>query len=414
MSAPVKFVGNPTGPMKFIKELGREVPTFVEKPGGKTKALRHHVPLECRGDYRPSDLANFDPEFNYRTDPFGRVLCYAYTKAGERCSKRAVNRYPRCDIHGGRIHPLDKIAPKSGADQAVSRYQLFKAGQIGVDDLDDEELATCGFRASDGRIYKPRNVPREMAQAFTKAIYERAQEQLRALTVDAVQTLGDIMKNKSVEPDVRLKSALSIIERNLGKTPQAVVLSTEKPFEEIFDDIEHGSREDYRRSKAIESERIIEAEIVPDPGRNRPDFADADESRSGSDGTDRGSVGGEQDSVQGSDAGQSDADESAGGFVNPRMYERNEAVLAQVVERKPFEYDLSDHSEDVKKATQKRYVARALGEDIIEGTGPYETEEIPLPDGGRIIKNVDPERPKPKSDKDSRAKSRKRFTLDDF
>ena len=229
-----------------------------------------------RGDYRPQDLANFDPQKNYRTDVLGKVLCYAFNQSGERCSKRAVNRYPRCDIHGGRLHPLDKLvrdeekAANEAEGQALSRYRQFLAGQLSVDDLEDEELATCGFRAANGSIFKPKNVPREMAQAFTRAIYERAQAELRSLTVEAAQTMGEIMKNKNVEPDIRLKAALSIVERNLGKTPQVYAITDAKAYEEVFDGILHVSRDESRRARGVESsspaiesrDSIIDAEVV--------------------------------------------------------------------------------------------------------------------------------------------------------
>ena len=32
-----------------------------------------------------------------------------------------------------------------------------------------------------------------------------------------------------------------------------------------------------------------------------------------------------------------------------RLFERNEAILAQTIEIKPFEYDLRDHTADIKR-----------------------------------------------------------------
>jgi hypothetical protein len=393
MNAPaVRFVGYPDGPKQFIAELGFEVGTFTAAPGGKFPALTWHVPLKMRGDYRAEDLANYDPQMPYRTDKLGKVLCYGYTKAGERCSKRAVNRYPRCDQHGGRLHPLDKMvndtesAANDAQTQSLSRFRQFQAGQITVDDLDDEELAMCGFRGKNGAIYRPKNIPRELAQAFTKAIYERAQEELRSLTVDAARTLGEIMRNKTFEPDIRLKSALSIIERNLGKTPQSITVNAGTGFDEVFEGIYNGSRE-ASRNQRVQSERPleIEGEIVESPGLE----SDSEDDRRNND----------RDDEDPRDA---------------RLFSRDPAILAQSVEIKPFEYDLSDHTKEIKKATQKRYASRTLGVDLTRPKVPLIVEKHSLPNGCTRIRHINPKDIKVATPSKNAVNKRKSFTLSDF
>jgi hypothetical protein len=334
MNAPaVRFVGYPDGPKQFIAELGCEVGTFTAEPGGKFPALTWHVPLKMRGDYRAEDLANYDPQTPYRTDRLGKVLCYGYTKAGERCSKRAVNRYPRCDQHGGTLHPLDKIvndtesAANNAQAQSLSRFRQFQAGQITVDDLDDEELAMCGFRGKNGAIYRPKNVPRELAQAFTKAIYERAQEELRSLT--------EASRNQRVQ--------------------------SERPLE-------------------------IEGEIVEPPGL-------------------------ESDSEDDRRNNESSVDEDP---RDARLFSRDPAILAQSVEIKPFEYDLSDHTKEIKKATQKRYASRTLGVDLTRPKVPLIVEKHSLPNGGTRIRHVNPETIKVAAPNKNAVNKRKSFTLSDF
>ena len=410
----LRYVGVPDGPKRFIPEFGCETETFTVPAGGNRPALDYHVPPHMRGDFRPNDLANFEPEKQYRTDDLGRVLCYAQTKAGENCSKRAVNRFPRCESHGGRLHPLDKIAKdeenasNSTEAQALSRYRQFQAGQIGVDDLDDEELAACGFRSTDGRIYKPRNIPREMAQAFTRAIYERANAEIRSLAVDAARTMGEIMLNKTIEPDVRLKAAITLVERNLGKTPTVVAITGDKPFEEIFDDIAHGTRE---ASRARREANTIDVEVV---GERPNPVVTVDESGQSDATGDRSPVTGTaSDEVVSEQAVRSDppTPENGESVRDARLYERNEAVLAQSLH---FEYDLGDHSDEIKKATGKRYVSRTLGIDITQPGVPFIRIETDLPNGNKCVKHVDPEAistPKPKKKADLK---RKAYTLSDF
>jgi hypothetical protein len=491
MNAPVKFVGEATGPEIYVAELGCRVKTFTEEPGGRAPALTYHVPLEMRGDFRPGDLANYDPLKNYRTDALGKVLCYAKTVAGERCSKRAQNRYPRCVVHGGRLHPLDKFIKDDETDEggnqteSLSRYRQFQAGQITVDDLDDEELAACGFRASNGAIYKPRNVPREMAQAFVRAIYERAQRELRGQAVEAARTMAEIMMNKTVEPDVRLKAANIILERNLGKAPQVIQITNQAPWEEIFDGITGGSRESAR--KAITSERVdsdstivgnsdstivgnsdsslptingdadstITAEIIEEDESTRPTSLEEHNTTidqdAQSDGLLDDSAGNDCNTTEvinndsnrsselpepcgraqpidyGSDSAPlastpSDVDPASGVTVaedaqtgvDARLFEHNPAILAQTVEIKPFKFDLTNKSVDIKKERAKRYVSRALGIDITGPATPLMREILERNKTSELIRHTDPEQIKvPKSVK-SADKKRKTYTLNDF
>jgi hypothetical protein len=391
MNAPVKFVGFPDGPKVFVKELDMEVPTFTKEPGGKFPALNYHVPLNKRGPYRLDQLPY---KADFTTDTLGYVLCQGYTNAGEKCSKRAQNRSLRCDVHGGRIHPLDKLvkddqeATNRREGEALSRYRQFQAGQITVEDLDDEELATCGFRASNGRIYKPRNVPRELAQAFTKAIYERAQDGVKANVVEAVEVVAGIMKNPKVEYDIRLKAALSMIDRGLGKAPQQINISAELTgFEQVFDGIFSGRREDSRTGK------IVDAEVVDDPGQ----FAGMPELEQSIGGSAGNSVVTEQDS------GSNEPDSR-----DPRLSARNPAILAQTVEIKPFTYDLEDHSEEIKKDTKRRYAQRAMEAD---GQRPYIREKLP---NGMYRHVLDKDWKPPALQSNSQVQARKRYTLSDF
>jgi hypothetical protein len=254
MNAPVKFVGYPDGPKVFVAELGTEVSTFTVPPGGKFPALKHHVPLNKRGPFRPEDLANFDPKREYRTNAVGFLLCYAKTKADEKCKRKAINRFPRCNFHGGSLHPLDHIVqelPDSETEDeaTLSRYQQFLAKQITVDDLDDEELLAFGFRTASGRIFKPRNVPRELVQQFTKAIFDRSLDKLKSSALAAAETLTSIMLDDSVDANIRVKAATEVLDRTLGKAPQLVAFTGNAPWEEIFEGITTATREESRRAR---------------------------------------------------------------------------------------------------------------------------------------------------------------------
>jgi hypothetical protein len=206
------------------------------------------------------------------------------------------------------------------------------------------------------------------------------------------------MKNATIEPDIRLKAASILLDRNLGKAPQIVALTTDKAFEEIFSDIYSGTRQSSR-----EQRDYIDAEVVDSAQSDAIDSSDR-----------------RPESSDGFDASHADDSkkqlaltDSAGterNGVDARLFERNDAILAQTIEIKPFEYDLSNHSDEIKKATKTRYASRALGVDLTTPDYPL-VREI-LPDGN--IRWVDPKGQAGQGPKKQAEKRRKTYTLSDF
>lgn len=254
--APVRFVGYPDGEKLFVAELGTEVGTFTQPAGGKHKALAHHVPLSMRGFFRPDQLANYDPTREYRTDAFGYLLCHGKTASDTRCSRKAVNRWPRCSVHGGRLHPFDMLVKETGepeTEATLSRYQLYMAGQLHITEIDDDELLAFGFKDKNGRMFRPKNVPREMVTAFTEQLFERSLEKLKTSALDAANTLASLMVDTNVDANVRLKAATEILDRTVGKAPLQVQLTSAAPWEQVFESI------------SVSRPDVIDAEVEPDP-----------------------------------------------------------------------------------------------------------------------------------------------------
>ena len=81
------------------------------------------------------------------------------------------------------------------------------------------------------------------------------------------------MQSTAVEPEVRLKAAQFLIERNLGKTPQVISIQASAPWEEIFDEIVN------ERPRAIEAESVLDVEVVSDEGEDGAVHATADSER---------------------------------------------------------------------------------------------------------------------------------------
>lgn len=258
----IQTYGKPTGPLVFVPEFGSEVKTFTRYPSDGRVCLMHHVPFNKRGPFRPEQLANFDENRKYRTDVFGYVLCYAKNQFGEPCKTKAQNRFPRCGVHGGRLHPLDRTVRKGFGEgsqtEDLSRYQMFLAKMITVDDLDDEEVLNFGFRRTDGTLFKPKNIPREMVNSITRAIYDRALNEIKVNAVTAAKTLATIMVDPNNDASIRLKAAEAILDRSIGKAPQTLNIATAAPWEEIFESISTVTR---NQSRAVRGD-VLDVDVI--------------------------------------------------------------------------------------------------------------------------------------------------------
>ena len=264
----VRYVGVPDGPKRFVPELGIEVDTFTQEAGGITPSLSWHVPLNFRGPFRPEQLANYDPEREYKVNKLGYVVCLGNTMENKPCRQKAINRYPRCAKHGGRLHPLDKLITETGepeTEEPMSRYQQFLAKQITVEDLDDEELIGFGFRKANGQLFKPKNIPRDMVTAFTRAIFDRSLDKLKSSALEAANTLAALMVDTSVDASVRRLCAESILDRTVGKAPLLVSINSSAPWEMVFESISAKPL-----SNAIDAEFFTEDDELP-PNTHDPE-----------------------------------------------------------------------------------------------------------------------------------------------
>ncbi len=334
------LVGKPDGPMKFVPELGCSTGTFTDLPASNKPCVMWHVPFHQRGTFRPDQLANYDPKRKYRVNDLGYLKCYAKGKTPKgvekRCGRLAMNRTSRCIAHGGELHPLDKrrkandFEERSKAElrEQLSRKEQFERKLITVEDLDDEELALQGFRDWRGNVVPLKLVPREMNQAFIRAIYDRASRALRSYTVKSVETLGELATDKNVDPAIRLRAAQDIIDRNLGKAPQNVAITVSTPYEEIFDAIGGITRAESRRLRQKEIGDVSMGSDsngnndVNSNGRNRigeslnEEILDVDII--------------DGDNVDNNDSSDSDSDLSLNvKKVGSRLSSRNPAILAQ-------------------------------------------------------------------------------------
>ena len=272
-----RTVGMPDGPAEFRSEFGCATGTFTTRHAEmddvrlqSVPCLMFHVPRHMRGAYRPEELANFNPDIEYRIDHTGMRVCESSTRPRQSaqeprdCKRKAANRQPFCEAHGARLHPMDKTdANINYKDPAtMTRLELLEGGYIDVDDLSDDELRN-------GLAHKGKHVrfSKDTYQKITQRHFQRAQELLTEGLLPAIQALNHIAQGSAYEPSDRIKAATYIVERVMGKTPDVLITKEIKePWEQLVTGVAILSREESRarrNAEAVDAE-VVEAEAIPD------------------------------------------------------------------------------------------------------------------------------------------------------
>lgn len=158
------------------------------------------------------------------------------------------------------------------------RYAALLAGDIKIEELDDEEIARGRLRASDGTFggRPPVILPEQVRQMFKRELIRRMQGRFEDMAFEAIERMGITMKDgegsseSETEAGVtrtykegtgQAKAAQYIIERVMGPIPKEVTVKTEaSPWEMVTQG--GGLVVD------IEPEEVtVEAEVVPEPRR---------------------------------------------------------------------------------------------------------------------------------------------------
>ena len=98
-----------------------------------------------------------------------------------------------------------------------------------------------------------------MVQAFTKVIFDRSLDKMKGSALSAANTLAMLMEDPTVDANIRVKCATEILDRTLGKAPQLVSVTTDAPWEQVFEAIASVDREKSRASRDI-----LDVETVPE------------------------------------------------------------------------------------------------------------------------------------------------------
>lgn len=137
------------------------------------------------------------------------------------------------------------------------RTAALLAGELDVEDLDEEELARGYCKDKNGRFTgrPPKVVPRELHDRMRRELLKRGEEVFAQSFVDSIRALADIACSPSVKDADRIRAAQYVVERIAGKVPEKVELSAADPWQTIIDRI------------VVDDPR--EAPVVREPGKSK-------------------------------------------------------------------------------------------------------------------------------------------------
>lgn len=133
----------------------------------------------------------------------------------------------------------DSLGRMNGQIRFSGRYRQLVEGTIGVEDLDTEELAKGRLKDKNGKFTgrPPKYLPRQLVDAMRSEHYRRVNAVLEESLSDQVKVMRDIAKDETVEAATRLKAAIYVYERFMGKTPDKVEVLRGDKVQDVVDRI---------------------------------------------------------------------------------------------------------------------------------------------------------------------------------
>lgn len=127
-------------------------------------------------------------------------------------------------------------------DPPNSNLVALHHGELDLAELDDEEIAHGIPKCDDGKFsakaaYQAAKLPKPVQRKLQQELYRRAENMLRGNLLNAIASIADIAMRPDVEDKDRLKAAQYLLERNMGKVPDVVQHTQDKPWEVVFDSV---------------------------------------------------------------------------------------------------------------------------------------------------------------------------------
>jgi len=153
-----------------------------------------------------------------------------------------------------RRRPDQRPLTRRVSTKVPDRYLMFIAGEISVEDLDDEEIFRGQLRNKSGSFAgrPPNYVPREFAIAVQHEAARRFMAEIGGLVPESLAAVQRVLEKRHPQPGdgATVQAAFKVLERFAGRVPETLRLDTGKV-----------SKWDESVQQVIQEE-IIDAEIV--------------------------------------------------------------------------------------------------------------------------------------------------------
>lgn len=170
----------------------------------------------------------------------------------------AVSVYGKVRIPTGRKKRRMKGYSGFGdLDPANSKLIKLLSGDLSVEELDDEELGYGIPKCDDGKFsikaaYDAAQIPQRIQAKMQKELIRRASLKMGGNVLAAIDRIVEIATSPSSDDKDAFKAADWLVGRVMGKVPDVVKHTQEKPFEVLIDNIARGSRSESRAARAGE------------------------------------------------------------------------------------------------------------------------------------------------------------------
>lgn len=139
----------------------------------------------------------------------------------------------------GKVRKTDPKGPKVTTTARINpRMAALLDGTLKIEDLDNEEIERGRCRGPNGKFGKQSAlVPAKFHQLMVNELKKRMEKRFAEDVEPARKILRELMNNPRVSADARYKSAVFLIERGIGKTPEkSEVQVSVSPWEDLLGD----------------------------------------------------------------------------------------------------------------------------------------------------------------------------------
>jgi hypothetical protein len=136
------------------------------------------------------------------------------------------------------------------------RYKGLVDGTLSVEDLTTEELSKGRLMDKNGRFTgrPPKFLPRQLVDAMRTEHHRRVNAALEESLSDTVKTMRMIMNDISADPATRLRAAIYVYERFMGKTPDRIEVKRGDKVDAVIDKIMYDMGESPIEKEIAETE----------------------------------------------------------------------------------------------------------------------------------------------------------------